>query len=682
MDTPTDPLIGRIVDQRYRVEAFVARGGMATVYRATDLRLERIVALKIMHGSLAEDPDFVARFVTEARSAAQLSHPAIVAVYDQGGADGLVYLAMEYVQGQTLRDVLAQRGRLHPIAAAQFFEPILAALTAAHNAGIVHRDVKPENVLVSTDGRVKVADFGLARAIAAGTTSAATRGMLIGTVAYLAPEQVEHGVSDARTDVYAAGIMLYECIVGQAPYTGETPLAIAYKHVNATVPVPSSIRSDVPPVIDELVAIATSREPAARYPNAGHFLNHLRSAIALLSGAPAVGQIKNGGIADGGIADGNAYHTIVLDRSSETVSLMPATAVLVGAGASALTGQGRAATSSTDELAVTSAPSGSWQETSNSPGSGATPQAKTDSQFDRIRPPGKHRAAIALIGLVLLGLVTGGGAWVWGATQYVAIPSLVGMTPTQASAELAKQNLRLTLTGEQFSETVAKGSITATDPSPGGKTRKDGTVQAAVSKGPERHVVPTVAGMSLDDATKAITDAKLTVIGTTSGFSDTVTTGLVADTAPAVGAALKPQAGVTLVISDGPAPVAIPKVAGLTTADAVALLQKNGLKATPTQVFHDKVAAGNAIATDPQAGTTIHRGDTVTLIVSKGPPPVTVPNVVTMDTSSATARLKAAGLKVVIKNRLPVVVLGRVYSQDPGSGAVVPKGSTVTITIV
>ncbi len=678
MDTPTDPLIGRIVDQRYRVEAFVARGGMATVYRATDLRLERIVALKIMHGSFAEDPDFVARFVTEARSAARLSHPAIVAVYDQGASDGLVYLAMEYIGGQTLRDVLAQRGRLPPIAAAQFFEPILAALTAAHNAGIVHRDVKPENVLVGTDGRIKVADFGLARAIAAGTTSAATRGMLIGTVAYLAPEQVEHGVSDARTDVYAAGIMLYECVVGQAPYTGETPLAIAYKHVNATVPVPSSIRSDVPPAIDELVAIATNREPAARYPNAGHFLNHLRSALALLAGAPAVGQIKNGGI-----KDGNANHTVVLDRSSETVSLMPATAVLVWAGASALTGQGRAATSSTDELAVTtSAPSGSGQETSNSPGSGAPPQAKTGSSFDRIRPPGKHRTAIALIGLVILGLVTGGGAWVWGATQYVAIPSLVGMTTTQASAKLAKQNLQLDITGEQFSETVAKGSITATDPSPGGKTRKDGTVQAAVSKGPERHVVPTVVGMSLDDATKAITDAKLTVIGTTSGFSDTVTTGLVADTAPAVGTALKPQAGVTLVISDGPAPVAIPKVAGLTTANAVALLQKNGLKATPTQVFHDKVVAGNAIATDPKAGTTIHRGDTVTLIVSKGPPPVTVPNVVTMDTSSATARLKAAGLKVVVKNRLPVVVLGRVYSQDPGSGAVVPKGSTVTITIV
>ncbi|MFA7267281.1 MAG: protein kinase, partial [Candidatus Nanopelagicales bacterium] len=309
MTVHSQPLIGSTIDGRYRVDAFVARGGMATVYRATDLRLDRTVALKVMHGSLAEDHDFVARFVREARSAAQLSHQAIVAVFDQGESDGFVYLAMEYVDGQTLRDVLKKRGRLTPVEALAVVEPVLEALDAAHKGGFAHRDIKPENVLISSDGRVKVADFGLARAIVTTSQTGLTQGLLIGTVAYLAPEQVEHGTADARTDVYSAGIVLYECLVGQTPFTGETPMSVAYQHVHGTVPAPSTIRPEIPNSVDELVLTATAQKPTKRYADAADFANSLRAVRALLPTSTAKQGAEN--------------RTVILDRTESTVTVGP-----------------------------------------------------------------------------------------------------------------------------------------------------------------------------------------------------------------------------------------------------------------------------------------------------------------------------------------------------------------------
>ncbi len=271
-------LVGRVVDGRYRIERRLARGGMATVYEATDLRLDRAVAVKIMHPDLAEDVAFVSRFVREAKSAARLSDPHVVAVYDQGADGDIVYLIMEYVAGRTVRDVLREYGRLTAEQALTILDPVLQALDAAHHAGFVHRDVKPENVLLTDDGRVKVADFGLARAISAATSTAATQGLLIGTVAYLSPEQVERGIADARSDVYGAGILLYEMVTGSVPFAGETPLAVAYQHVNAAVPAPSSIRHGVPAALDAIVARATARDSDDRYPSAAAFLAAVREA--------------------------------------------------------------------------------------------------------------------------------------------------------------------------------------------------------------------------------------------------------------------------------------------------------------------------------------------------------------------------------------------------------------------
>src|ERR671933_1200973 len=270
-----DPLVGRVVDGRYAVTARIARGGMATVYLALDRRLDRQVALKVMHAHLGDDPQFTARFIREARAAARLSHPGVVAVFDQGEDDGLLYLAMEYLQGRTLRQVLGELGVLTPGETLDVVEPALEALAAAHAAGIVHRDVKPENVILTDDGRVKVADFGLARAASAGTT---TSGVLMGTAAYLAPELVARGVAGPRVDVYAVGIMLFEMLTGLLPFTGDVPVQVAYRHVHEDVPPPSSVVHGMPAALDVLVGAATARDPELRPADAGALLALERSA--------------------------------------------------------------------------------------------------------------------------------------------------------------------------------------------------------------------------------------------------------------------------------------------------------------------------------------------------------------------------------------------------------------------
>lgn len=631
MTVHSQPLIGSTIDGRYRVDAFVARGGMATVYRATDLRLDRTVALKVMHGSLAEDHDFVARFVREARSAAQLSHPAIVAVFDQGESDGFVYLAMEYVDGQTLRDVLKKRGRLTPVEALAVVEPVLEALDAAHKGGFAHRDIKPENVLISSDGRVKVADFGLARAIVTTSQTGLTQGLLIGTVAYLAPEQVEHGTADARTDVYSAGIVLYECLVGQTPFTGETPMSVAYQHVHGKVPAPSAIRSDIPANVDELVLTATAQQATSRYTDAADFANSLRAVRALLP-TPTARQ-------------GAENRTVILDRTESTVTVGPWTTTPVPpapgavpkgaspAAAAAAIGAGGASTNVIPPPPpdLQGPPGGPWVSTTSptdttvqpSPtsvlpppqgGSAAIPPATPPTTAAGPRRPRKFRILAAVLVLALIGLSAGVGTWAYTRSQLVTVPALVGMTPAAAKEALTPNDVSLTVAGEDFSTTVPKGAILATTPTAGTTIKRGDTISARTSAGPQM--------------------------------------------------------------------VKLPKVVGAKQAKAEANLRALGLTSTATESFSDTVAAGLVMSTSPKSGTSVQVGTAVALVVSKGPPPVTVPSVVTMDRNSAVARLKSLGLKVVVRNQLPVVVVGRVYSQDPAPDTVVPKGTTVTITLV
>ncbi len=266
-------MIGRLIDGRYQVRSRIARGGMATVYLATDLRLERRVAIKVMHGHLADDNTFKTRFVQEARSAARLAHPNVVNVFDQGQDADMAYLVMEYLPGITLRDLLKDYKKLTPEQTVDIMDAVLAGLAAAHKAGIVHRDLKPENVLLADDGRIKLGDFGLARAATANTAAGQA---LLGTIAYLSPELVTRGVADARSDIYAVGIMMYEMLTGEQPYVGEAPMQIAYQHANDTVPTPSSKNPAVPAELDELVLWATAHDPEERPADAREMLERLR----------------------------------------------------------------------------------------------------------------------------------------------------------------------------------------------------------------------------------------------------------------------------------------------------------------------------------------------------------------------------------------------------------------------
>lgn len=639
MTTPSQPLIGSTIDDRYRVDEFVARGGMATVFRATDLRLERTVALKVMHGSLAEDHEFVMRFVREARSAAQLTHPSIVAVYDQGEADGFVYLTMEYIQGQTLRDLLRERQRLTPTQALAVLEPVLDALAAAHTAGFAHRDIKPENVLLATDGRVKVADFGLARAIVTTNTTGLTQGLLIGTVAYLAPEQVERGHADARTDVYSAGILLYESVVGQPPFSGETPMSVAYQHVHSHVPTPSTIRPELPSVIDELVRVATQHSPESRYGNAADFADHLRKARHALAISNREGDTNT--------SEGDSsHHTVILDRGTSTVTVsrwatdpLPpasgataASAAAGGAGAAASAASGPVGLAAGHPTTVTTmntgAPSpntmvgprgGPWVSPNSDTGAvpptqEPPPATPNDEQLKKRRTPRRFRILIAALVLALLGTAVGFGAWAYTNSQIVTVPTVVGMTPTAANAALEPEGLTLAVTGENFSTSVPEGSILSTNPAAGAQIRLGDTVAATTSAGPQL--------------------------------------------------------------------VDIPKVVGKKQAKAESNLRALGFTSTASKEFSSSVPTGRVISSTPKQEKTVRVGTEVSLVVSKGPPPVTVPNVVGSSRDDAVAELRALGLKPIVRNQLPVVVIGRVYSQDPGPGAVVPRGTTITITLV
>ena len=417
--------------------------------------------------------------------------------------------------------------------------------------------MKPENVLLTDDGKVKVADFGLARAISAATSTAATQGLLIGTVAYLSPEQVERGIADARSDVYGAGILLYEMVTGSVPFAGETPLAVAYQHVNAAVPAPSSVRPDVPAALDALVASATARDADDRYPDAASFLADVREAKR---GMPVPRPF--------GVSEDQAA-TLVVPMTTAA-----------GAGAAGRT---------TAPVVTPPAPAGN---------AAAAPMPRKR----------RRRGWIGLLAVLLVGALVAGGAWVYGAARTVTMPSVVGLTPTAAAAKLTPLGLSLDANATDFSETVAAGKIISTDPKPGGAAKQDSTVSAVVSKGPERHAVPVVAGMTVDDATTAIEGASLTVGATTGPTTTRSPAGNVVTTNPAPATSLKRDQAVALVVSQGPAPVKLPNYVGTPAAPAVAALQKAGLKVTSTTAYDKKVPAGSVVSMTPKAGADRSQG--------------------------------------------------------------------------
>ncbi|TCC38094.1 Stk1 family PASTA domain-containing Ser/Thr kinase [Kribbella speibonae] len=643
----SDRLVGRVLDGRYRVGARVAKGGMATVYEALDMRLDRTVALKVMHDGLGDDAQFTRRFVAEARAAARLSNPNVVAVFDQGDDDGTLFLAMEYVRGRTLRDVIREEAPLSPARALDLLTPVLSALSAAHDAGIVHRDIKPENVLISDKGAVKVADFGLARAVSA-SGNTATQGLLMGTVSYLAPELVTDGSADARSDVYSAGIVLYEMLTGNKPHSGDTPIQVAYAHVHADVPPPSLEQPSIPPYVDALVQRATARDRDLRPTDARVFSRQVhRVRSALDEGLPddpeltgdltvPIHQIRQDSGYDDGYTRGEASGEIRHDTIVVPVE------------------HGR--------------PTGAPAKT--------PPPTKAPPQRQR-----RSRGPIALIAIVAAAIAIGTGAWYYGIQRYTTTPSLVGLEPAAATARAQESGLHTTLDNQDYSEDVKAGLIIRTDPKAGDRIRKDGEIGLTVSKGPERYRVPQLVGLQLDAAQQALSPIKLITGQIIEQYNETVPQGKVIAISPKFNTVVKPGTSVNFAVSKGKRPITVPDLTGKSYREANKTLRNLGFVVGRSTQYDEKVAEGKVISQSPNNGTLFAK-DKVSLVVSLGPPLVEVPDVKKKTTAEAQKILGDAGFKVTVQKAPFNLGLNIVAAQSPGGGRKVKPGSTIVITVL
>ena len=665
VSTAPDPLLGRLLDGRYRITGRIARGGMATVYEAHDERLERTVALKVMHPGMGDDRAFAARFVREARSAAKLTHPNVVAVYDQGTDDGTVFLVMEMVPGETLRDVIGRQSPMPPARALAYLEPVLAALATAHRAGLMHRDVKPENVLIGRHGEVKVADFGLARAVTADTQHTAT-GVLIGTVSYLAPELVVEGRSDARADVYSAGVMLYELLTGRKPHTGESPIQVAYKHVHEDVPAPSRIVPGIPAYVDALVARATARERDLRPADAGVLLHQAHLVARALAG---------------GVTDDPELVADLLPRRREADPMEEATP-----------GQGHERTEVIPEQPwVLPAREGVDSPTQAIAAWPAPLTTAEPTAARRGQPPGgepsaprrRRRWPLLLLVLVLLGGAAGAIVVERDHIPFlneVTVPMLAGSTPAAARTRLEQDGLAVTTGPAAYSNDIAKGMVVGTDPAAGDHTHKGDTVALTLSKGVEQYPVPSLAGKSLSVADTALARIKM-VVAPQQVWSQSVPQGEVIRTSPAAGVVLRPGHAVTVFVSKGRQPIHVLDWTGKALKQARAALAAHGLMVKVARQYDDTAPSGTVLTQDPGAGHTFHRGDTITLTVSKGHAPVTVPtDLGGQGVGSARSELEGLGFNVRVQHYFPYFGLGYVMHADH-EGDTLPYGATVTLYI-
>lgn len=637
----SDPLIGRLIDGRYQVRSRIARGGMATVYLATDLRLERRVAIKVMHGHLADDSQYKARFIQEARSAARLAHPNVVNVYDQGQDGETAYLVMEYLPGITLRDLLMEHKVLTTMQAMDIMEAILAGLAAAHKNGIVHRDLKPENVLLADDGRIKIGDFGLARAASANT---ATGNALLGTIAYLSPELVTRGVADTRSDIYAVGIMLYEMLAGEQPFRGEQAFQIAHQHANDTVPTPSTKNPRVPAELDELVLWATARDPDQRPRDAKAMLDQLHETEALLR------------MEEPATASTSTQRTMIMPSAVAAPSSTGDTQILTP---KARHRTGPILTETANTLAVKS---------------------------DRRRRKGFWLFAL----VILIAALAGGTGWYFGAGPgaQVAIPDLAGQSPTAATATLTGLGLTVNPTpGEAPSLKVPKGAVAQTTPAIGTRVPKDSQVTLLISTGPKEVPVPTLVGEAQNAAIQKIKDAGFRYDSKASSkqfdakiSKDTVIAAFGTDALDLTSVTTYGQnQPISLVVSVG----AIPDVAGKALEDAKATLREVKLTATPgREDYSDTVPKGNVIGIDVADGAVIRPGDPISLTISKGKEQIAVPDVVGMSWTRAKPILLAAGFALDYDKQADsglAALLATVRSINPPAGTTVDKGSTVKV---
>ena len=637
----TDPLIGRLIDQRYRVTRRLARGGMATVYVAQDERLERPVALKVMHPYLAESDAFVERF-----------HPGVVSVFDQGVVSGQGFLVMELIDGTNLRALLNAQGAFTIPQALRYTTDILEALRAAHRMGVIHRDIKPENILVPTDGPAKVADFGLARAVSKGSTSAT--GNMLGTAAYIAPEIAQTAKADARSDLYSVGIMLYEMLTGAVPWADESPLQIVHHHVSDDVPSPSAGLPWIPREIDDLVAALTARDPANRCTDASDALDLVARAAASI---PSDIANRRAEVAREDSRSGSgttALNTEVMP--THLTRAMPAPAVTTATALPAAT-------------AVTTVHTSTSTET---PSAGELP-AKMSTRA----------ILLAVIAFLLIVAASFGGSWWWteyGPGSYLTMPTTTGRDLTDVQADLGAIGLASSVE-EEFSDDVQSGIVTHSDPDGGSSVHKSTNVQLYVSKGIDMKDVPNVVGKGQDEASRTLTDAGLALGAVTDAYSEDVPPGQVISQSVAAGTSMAHDSTVDVVLSKGREPRTVPTLTGKGASAAKSSIEALGLVASPTEAYSDTVPEGQVISQQTREGSTVYRGDSVSYTVSKGPEMVTVPDVVGLQRQEARNKLEGAGLTVQ-EDLILGGFFNTVRSSNPAGGSKVKKGSTVTISVM
>jgi serine/threonine-protein kinase len=640
-------LTGELIDGRYQLLRQVANGGMAAIYEAIDTRLDRKVAVKIMHSHLAQDDAYVSRFIREAKAAAALSHPNIVAVQDQGwNQNGVpaVFLVMELIEGHTLREYLNERGRFEIKDAINYLTPILSALSAAHALGIVHRDVKPENIMISNEGRVKVADFGLARGELIGSTMTAESSVILGSVSYLSPEQVQRGIADSRSDVYAAGIVAYEMLIGDKPFTADSPIQIAYMHVNEEVPRLRSMRREIPQELDELIARATAKNPDDRPRTASEFLDELAQIQVNLD--PKKNQMSLG-----------------LDLPVEPI-------------------REKSPKKENTKSEIFTAKEHQEKDKENS----EEIKKETTRQLRR-KEEKKKRASRRVrrnrkIALVLAIAVGVAGWWsLVGPGSQVVVPSTVGATYEEAVSVLQPLGLTAAVIENRFDEEIAKGSVIESNPSGGGRVQANGTVNFIVSKGPERYTIPKTTGLTVSAAQNAISRFPLEILAINETFSDEIPKGFVIQTRPESGTSVKRDSQVEIVVSKGIEQINLVSYLGKSGEQALNELTEAGFDVEPTYAYSENVLELAVISQNPAGGSALDKGAKVSIVISKGPRYTFIPEtIIAMESVAAQNLLKSLGLKPKVistgRNRVKYVI-----SVSPVKKTKVERGSVVTIKV-
>jgi serine/threonine-protein kinase len=638
-------LTGELIDGRYQLIRQMATGGMASIYEALDTRLDRKVAVKIMHSHLAQDEQFVERFIREAKAAAALSHPNVVAVQDQGwnqhGAPA-IFLVMELIEGHTLREYLNEQDRLSVKDGVKFLLPVLSALSAAHKMGIVHRDLKPENILISKEGRIKIADFGLAKGPLLGGTMTAESSVILGSVSYLSPEQVQRGVADSRSDVYSIGITAFEMFTGRKPFEGDAPIQIAYMHVNNRVPRISTLVEGIPQQLDDLIYQATSADPDERPRDATAFHESLTAINIALN--PKENQLS-------------------LELDIPIAPMRPKSSIKsLRKRVKELTTQLPKLTESKVESAV--------------PESGRETTAQIDKR-KKVSKRVRRNRKIAFGLAIALGIL--GWYLLLGPGSRVVVPSTVGATQREVTSALTPLGLKYVVTEKRYSEDIPAGSVITSIPAGGGRIDQGGTVKLILSKGPERYTIGNLAGLTPDAATQQLSSQPLKV-ATVEEFNTKVPKGYVIGTIPAAGEQVKRDAEVTIRISLGIEQVALASYVGKSADQALNELQSAGFIVTSKYDYSEKILAGEVISQTPSGGGTADKGAKVVLIVSKGTQYAYIPNLYSITEAKAVQALKDLGLKVVVK-KTDNKSVRKVTNISPKVGSKVKRGSTVTITV-